>query len=161
MNGGLSPGLLSRRVTSTGGRQLSDQPLALASRNPSQPLQIVVPRTCDDSCTPLLKREPCQVGASALGRRKQLQSLQEKVKGCLVMVRECTAMERIGHLSELSLLVPWRPWSALLTGWLSPLAPLICRSEMKNLSSATCFNVFRERTRFRIRCLISRQSPNN
>ncbi|MNP34754.1 hypothetical protein D3C76_1280590 [compost metagenome] len=36
-NGGLSPGLLSRRVTSTGGRQLSDQPLAIASRNPSQP----------------------------------------------------------------------------------------------------------------------------
>ncbi|CAI8782371.1 hypothetical protein EMIT0196MI5_10051 [Pseudomonas sp. IT-196MI5] len=36
-DGGLSPGLLSRRVTSTGGRQLSDQSLAIASRNPSQP----------------------------------------------------------------------------------------------------------------------------
>ena len=61
VNGGLSPGLLSRRVTSTGGRQLSDQPLALASRNPSQPLQIVLPRTCDDSCPGEVKRESCQV----------------------------------------------------------------------------------------------------
>lgn len=30
---------------------------------------------------------------------------------------------------------------------------------MKNLSSATCINVFQERTRSRIRCLIFRQSP--
>ncbi|RON30594.1 hypothetical protein BK661_19155 [Pseudomonas frederiksbergensis] len=33
--------------------------------------------------------------------------------------------------------------------------------KMKNLSSATCFNVLRERTRFRIHCLIFRQSPNH
>ena len=29
--------------------------------------------------------------------------------------------------------------------------------KMKNLSSATCFNVLQERTRFRIHCLIFRQ----
>ena len=34
VNGGLSPGLFSRRVTSTGGRQLSDQPLAFREPEP-------------------------------------------------------------------------------------------------------------------------------
>ncbi|PBP34930.1 hypothetical protein CCL14_21700 [Pseudomonas syringae] len=32
-----------------------------ASRNPSRLLQIVVPRTCVDSCTPIIKRELCQL----------------------------------------------------------------------------------------------------
>ena len=82
-NGGLSPGLLSRRVTSTGGRQLSDQPLADASRNPSQPLQIVVPRTCDDSCTGLLKREACQVAASLLPRGLWVEGLSWQVHSAL------------------------------------------------------------------------------
>ncbi|KPW23081.1 Uncharacterized protein ALO83_04271 [Pseudomonas cannabina pv. alisalensis] len=36
-----------------------------ASRNPSRLLQIVVPRTCVDSCTPVIKRELCQLARSA------------------------------------------------------------------------------------------------
>ncbi|RMP81787.1 hypothetical protein ALP98_05072 [Pseudomonas viridiflava] len=32
-----------------------------ASRNPSRLLQIVVPRTCVDSCTPFIKRDLCQL----------------------------------------------------------------------------------------------------
>src|SRR5689334_18002506 len=98
-NGGLSPGLLSRRVTSTGGRQLSDQSLAIASRNPSQPLQIVVPRTCGDACTffgtTALKREACQVGPSALVRGVEWSRRVIGRADCLVMVRRCTALERV------------------------------------------------------------------
>ena len=95
VNGGLSPGLLSRRVTSTGGRQLSDQPLAFqASRNPSRPLQIVVPRTCDESCTGLLKRESCQVVGGPLGRGVAARWWLAGALTCVVLVRRRTAMRR-------------------------------------------------------------------
>ncbi|PYC18860.1 hypothetical protein DMX02_18560 [Pseudomonas jessenii] len=35
-------------------------------------MQIVVPRTCDDSCTGLLKRDACQVASGALARARGL-----------------------------------------------------------------------------------------
>ena len=95
VNGGLSPGLLSRRVTSTGGRQLSDQPLAFqASRNPSRPLQIVVPRTCDESCTGLLKRESCQVVGGPVARGVAARWWLAGALTCVVLVRCRTAMKR-------------------------------------------------------------------
>lgn len=94
VNGGLSPGLLSRRVTSTGGRQLSDQPLAYASRNPSQPLQIVVPRTCDDSCTGRGKARVVPSQARAVLKGRVAGEWGVRALLCMVVVRGCTVMAR-------------------------------------------------------------------
>ncbi|PMZ71361.1 hypothetical protein C1X65_23945 [Pseudomonas sp. FW305-70] len=58
-------------------------------------MQIVVPRTCSDSCTRLLKREACQVGPSALARATGRSTVLIGKAYCLVMVRGCTALEPV------------------------------------------------------------------
>ncbi|POA33615.1 hypothetical protein C1891_21330 [Pseudomonas sp. GW456-12-1-14-TSB6] len=57
-------------------------------------MQIVVPRTCDDSCTGLLKREACQVGTGPLLRAFVTLRRMANACGCFVLVRGCTVMQR-------------------------------------------------------------------
>ncbi|PNB75505.1 hypothetical protein C1X64_04770 [Pseudomonas sp. GW456-E7] len=58
-------------------------------------MQIVVPRTCSDSCMGLLKREACQVGPSALAWGTGRSTVLIGGARCLVMVRRCTALEPV------------------------------------------------------------------
>jgi len=115
-------------------------------------LQIVVPRTCDDSCTRLLKRETCQVGEKPLAR-----GLADNGSGSGVIAALCVgarlhrrAAFAGGDISavDLSIRAINQPMN---DGF----------SQMNNLSSITCFNLLQERTRCRNRCLIFRQSPIN
>ena len=90
-----SPGLLSRRVTpvEVAHSRTSRSP-GLASRNPSRPLQIVVPRTSDESCTQEAKRESCQVGRGLVARGFAPRVPRAGAGGCVVLVRRRTAMKR-------------------------------------------------------------------
>ncbi|KPY60848.1 Uncharacterized protein ALO46_04375 [Pseudomonas syringae pv. solidagae] len=65
-----------------------------ASRNPSRLLQIVVPRTCVDSCTPLIKRELCQLALSLVFQGLADLSAVSSRRNCLVLVRERTVMRQ-------------------------------------------------------------------
>ncbi|KPC56027.1 Uncharacterized protein AC509_2157 [Pseudomonas amygdali pv. morsprunorum] len=63
-----------------------------ASRNPSRLLQIVVPRTCVDSCTPFIKRDLCQLAKSFVFQGLPGPSQVSPEGNCLVLVRNRTAL---------------------------------------------------------------------
>ncbi|KPW15117.1 hypothetical protein ALO42_100537 [Pseudomonas syringae pv. atrofaciens] len=65
-----------------------------ASRNPSRLLQIVVPRTCVDSCTSLIKRELCQLVLRLVFQGLAESSTASCRRNCLVLVRDRTVMRQ-------------------------------------------------------------------
>ncbi|RWA27809.1 hypothetical protein DJ028_11065 [Pseudomonas veronii] len=64
-------------------------------------MQIVVPRTCDESCTQEVKRESCQVGRGRVGRGFARNARRSSACGCVALVRRRTAMRHSVRLKQM------------------------------------------------------------